>query len=498
VAPTVAASSAAPSAASDGFLRVVGTQVITNLDPRTSLGPDGVMFRRNVFHTLLHADPASGEITPLLSPELPTKESDTSYLVKIRSGLKWHDGTDVTADDLKYTVDWMQDPKNNSIFGSVVLDGVTKVDVVDPTSVRFTLSRPIGSFVERLATIAPVPRKAATELGNDKFKIAPVGLGPFKFSEFVANDHESFERWDGYTMGPKPSLAKVEFREILEGTARATALQTGQADVDMNPDPALFGFLESTGLKTLISDHDAGYNGILLNNGTKPFSDVRVRQAMAHAIDRDELVQAVWSGYATPMYGPLPPWHPMADPNIPRFEHNPDKAKALLAQAGYANGCEFELMQGVYSTGLQMAAVLQKQLEAAGFKVNIKTGDAEGLYSFVFDKTWQAFSMRGNTSIIALYPDIMTRWTLQSLFNNASEADLAELTKALQAADAIPADQVDLRKAAYAKIQAMYAADQRMVYLVNVKNLSAFTSKVQGITFGPDETPNELVGVTLT
>ena len=129
---------------------MVGDQVLTNLDPRLSLGPDGVTVRRNCFHTLLEIDSASGEVTPLLAAEMPVQEDDTTWLVTIKSGAKWHDGTPVTADDVKYTADWMLDPANNSIFGSVVLDGVDSVDVVDDTTVRFHLKRVLGSFLERL------------------------------------------------------------------------------------------------------------------------------------------------------------------------------------------------------------------------------------------------------------------------------------------------------------------------------------------------------------
>jgi ABC-type transport system substrate-binding protein len=154
-------------------------------------------------------------------------------------------------------------------------------------------------------------------------------------------------------------------------------------------------------------------------------------------------------------------------------------------------------MQGIYSTGLTMAAVLQKQLEAAGFRVRIKTGDADGLYSFVFDATWQAFSMRGNTSIVGLYPDVMTRWTLQKVFNNAPDAELEPLIKAFADADAIAPADLEARKAAYSAIQDTIVQDARIVYLVNRKGLAAHRPTVQGISYAPDGVPDVLTQVTL-
>jgi ABC-type transport system substrate-binding protein len=374
---------------------------------------------------------------------------------------------------------------------------VESIEVVDPTTVRFKLKRPIGSFVERLGAICPVPAGAAEALGKDKFKLAPVGNGPFKFSEFVADDHETIEAWSGYSLTPKPTIAKVQLSRVLESTGRTTALQTEQAEVDLNADPELFGILEGSGLKTTVTDNDAGYNGLLLNNGTAPFNDKRVRVAMAHAIDRDEIVQAVWNGNAIPQVGSLPPWYFLHSPNLTPYEFDPEKSKALLKEAGHTEPLEIELMQGIYSTGLTMAAVLQKQLEAAGFRVRIKTGDADGLYSFVFDGTWQAFSMRGNTSIVGLYPDVMTRWTLQKVFNNAPDADLEPLVKAFADADAIAPEDLDARKAAYNAIQDTIVQDARIIFLVNRKGLAAHRPTVQGISYAPDGVPDVLTQVTL-
>lgn len=496
-APTAAPSVAPSTPSTGGTLRMVGDQVLTDLEPRSGLGPAAVLIRRNVNLALLEVDSATGAVSPLLASELPTQEGDLAWLVKIKPGLKWHDGTDVTAGDVKYTVDWMLNKDNNSIFGSVVLDGVDAIEVVDPTTVRFKLKRQIGSFMERLGAICPVPAGAAEAMGKDKFKLAPVGNGPFKFSEFVADDHETIEAFEGYSLEPKPTLGKVELRRVLEGTGRTTALQTEQAEVDLNADPELFGILEGSGLKTTITDNDAGYNAIMLNNGTAPFNDKRVRVAMAHAIDRDEIVQAVWNGNAVPQYTSLPPWYFLHSPNLSPYEFDPEKSKALLKEAGHTEPLEIELMQGIYSTGLTMAAVLQKQLEAAGFKVRIKTGDADGLYSFVFDATWQAFSMRGNTSIVGLYPDVMTRWVLQKVFNNAPDEELAPLVKAFADADGIAPADLDKRKAAYYAIQDTIVQDARLIFLVNRKGLTAHRPVVQGISYAPDGVPNVLTKVSL-
>jgi peptide/nickel transport system substrate-binding protein len=476
-------------------LRMVGDQVITNLDPRTSLGPDGVVIRRNMFKTITLFNSANGDVTPLFAAELPQQVDATTWLLKVAPGQQWQDGSKVTATDVKYTIDWMQNARNGSLFGTAVLDVVKSVEVVDPSTVRLHLTRSSGSLLERLSAIAPVPKAVAERVGPKRFKIQPLGLGPFAFEGFAADQHETLKRWEQYPLEPKAQVAHADLQRIVEGSARINALQGGQADVDINVDPDLFPVVSGSGLKGA-KHAGAGYNAILLNTGIKPFDDQRVRLAVAHAIDRDELAKAVWNGLAQPQVGPLPPWHYMAaDVRAPA--HDPDKAKALLRAAGHTSPLEFELMQGIYSTGLTMATVLQKQLEAAGFKVRIKTGDAEGLYQYVFNKTWQGFSMRGNTSIIGGYADLYARWTSQAIFNNAPASELAPIVKGLEKADAIPSHDLGARKAAYAALQQTIVDQARIVYLVNPSVLTASVKSVQGMTFGPDGVPNTLTSVTV-
>lgn len=486
---------AAGGADPDAIVRMAGDQQVTDIDPRTSTGQLGVISRYNMFTPLVSVDSASGTVTPLFISELPTEEDPQSYLMTIAPGQTWHDGSEVTADDVKYTVDWLLDPDNGSLFGSVVLDIVDSIEVVDAATFRIKLNRVSGSVLDRFSLITPVPEAIAESVGRDEFKIAPTGNGPFKFESFVLDDSMTMSRYEDYTFGPKAPIASATISKVVEGSGRINALQGGQLEADISVDPQLYPVLEGAGIVAQEWDI-AGYNAIMLNAGSGPFADPRVRKALAHAVNRDEIVTAVWNDLARPQVGPIPPGHFMAS-GITGPEFDPEKSKALLEEAGVA-GLEFELMQGIWSTGLNMASVLQAQFQAAGFKVRVNTADSAGQYNRVFDGDWDAFSMRGNTAIIGTYADIYCRWTSRDIFNNAPAEDLQPLLDALEAADQIPFSETEERKAAYAAIEQMIVDDARIIYLVNHGGMTGTVPSVTGLQMGPHQAPLSLSTLAVT
>jgi peptide/nickel transport system substrate-binding protein len=472
---------------SDAIVRFAGDQNTSDMDPRTSTGQLGVMSRFNIFTPLISVDSATGGFTPLFIEELPEEEDSQSFLLKIAPGQKWHDGSEVTVDDVKYTVDWLLDPDNGSLFGSVVLDIVDSIEIVDAATFRIKLNRVSGSVFDRFALITPVPQAFAERVGSDEFKIAPMGNGPFIFDSFVLDDHMTVNRWDDYTFGPKAPVAQCKVSKIQEGSSRINALQGGQLEADITVDPELFPVLEGNDNIAAAEWPIAGYNAVMLNAGSGPFADVRVRQALAHAVNREEIVSAVWNDLARPQVGPIPPTNFMASsPVAPEFD--PERSAALLEDAGVP-GLEFELMQGIWSTGLNMVSVLQQQFQNAGFKVRPTTADSAGQYNRVFDGDWDAFSMRGNTAIIGTYADIYCRWTSRDIFNNAPAEDLQPLLDALEAADTIPLAEEEERKAAYAAIEQMIVDDARIIYLVNHGGMTGTVNGLSGLEVGPHQAP---------
>lgn len=483
------------SEVTDAFLRMVGDQRQAGLDPRTSVGFTGLMLKYNVFKTLTTYDASTGESEPLLASELPTREDATTWLVRIRSGEKWHDGTDLTASDVKYTLDWMLDPDNGSLFRSSVLDVFDSVELVDEHTVRLHLNRESGSVVERLSRIAPVPQAYAEQVGKDQFELEPLGCGPFVFADHVTDDFTEISRWEDYQYEPAPKLAGARLSRIVEGSARLNALRGDQAEVDLSVDPQLYGVAESAGLVPRSFD-TAGYKNILLNNGSEPFNDKRVRLALAHSIDREALASQAWNGLATPQVGPLPPTHNMtADLVAP--EYDPERARALLEEAGKL-GIEIELQQKIENQAVAMATIIQQQLEEGGFKVNIKIGESSGLNQSMFDGTYQAYSTSGNTAIVGEYAYLYALWVERSVFNHASEEELAPLMDALEQADRIPASQREEQAAAYAAIQQLIVDDARNIYLLSVPLLTAATPEVEGLTIGMDAMPSDLASVSLS
>lgn len=486
---------AAGGADPDAIVRIAGDQSMSDMDPRTSTGQLGVISRFNIFTPLVSVDSSSGVATPLFISELPTEEDPQSFLLKMAPGQTWHDGTAVTVEDVKYTVDWLLNEENGSLFGSVVLDIVDSIEIVDAESFRIKLKRVSGSVLDRFALITPVPEAIAERVGRDEFKIAPTGNGPFQFTDFVLDDSMTITRYEDYSFGPKAPIAEAKIIKITEGSARINGLQGGQLESDIRVDPQLWPVLEGT---DIVGQQwpGAGYNAIMLNAGSGPFADKRVRTALAHAINRDEIVTAVWNDLARPQVGPIHPANAMASgPTAPEFD--PEKSMALLEEAGVA-GLEIELMQGIWSTGLTMASVLQQQMQTAGFKVRVNTADSAGQYNRVFDGDWDAFSMRGNTSIIGEYADIYCRWTSRDIFNNAPAEELQPLLDALEEADQIPASDDAGRKAAYAAIEQMIVDDARIIYLVNPLGLTGTVPSVTGLEMGPHLAPLALSSLSVT
>ena len=488
-APTAAATAAptaAPSASTGGkaggSLNILVQDAIGTsqgqFDPRRGTDQSAFFVKAHVFRTILDADPLTGNVTPVLAADIPTQEDDKTWLLKLKPGIPFHDGSVLKASDVKYTVESINSKELNSLYNNVY-NFIDSMDVVDDNTIRFHLKSPFGAFLERLASLAPVPQAVAEAKGLDEFGRSPVGTGPYVFGSFPPDGDLKLTRFDGYTLGAPALLDELVWKRILEGSSRIAALQSGEADVVLHVPPDLYSVVGTGGIVTGKTDGTA-YDAILYNNSKDPFTNKLTRQAIAYGINRDDYNQASWGGLSTPTFSPLPSWHWAYNANGLQFKTDADKAKALLTQAGLTQPVSFELMGATAQTQLVGVTVLQGQLQKAGFDPQLKIGDGDAMYSFVFDHTFQSYNFYGDTGLLGMDPDIWYRWLYYGTFTNAPAAETKAMQQKIDAAATIAASEVDKRKAAYADLQDFLMEQQQITHISSRPVLNAWLDSISG------------------
>ncbi|NLS01906.1 ABC transporter substrate-binding protein [Rhizobium sp. P32RR-XVIII] len=342
----------------------------TGLDP-TIAAPVaiGQVTWQNVFEGLVSID-ESGKVQPQLAKSWDISPDGLTYTFKLQTGARFHDGEAFDAAAAKFTLDRARG-KDSVNPQKRFFTSIASIDTPDPETLVLHLSQPAGSLIYWLgwpASVMVSPKSAA----DDKTK--PVGTGPFKFVNWAKGDKVELARneayWDSQT---SVKLETVTFRFIADPQAQAAALKAG--DVDAFPefaapelmssfegDPRLVTKIGNTELKVV-----AG-----MNNARKPFDDKRVRQALMMAIDRQTVIDGAWSGLGTAIGSHYTPNDPGYEDMTGVFPYNPEKAKALLAEAGYPNGFTFTIKSPQMAYAPRSAQVMQAMFAEIGVTMNIE------------------------------------------------------------------------------------------------------------------------------
>ena len=374
--PAAPAGSAAPAAINNdptAILKYDGMQT-RSLDPIVIGNACDVTILSAIFDTLIFLDSAN---TPKPGLAVSWTLPDPSTLeLKLRDGVKFQDGTPFNAEAAKFNLDRARGDAASTIKSD--LGSVTSVDVIDPLSIRIKMSPPSPASI--LAILAgragmmasPTAVKAAGS--SAAFSKAPVGAGMYKISgEWRPTESASVRAWDGYWDKTAALLGGVDYRDIA-ASASMNALKSRDNDVSGFPtspgildtirqDPKLIGLSNSTG----------GYRFFIINSSLAPFDNVKVRQALQHAIDREAIAKAQTGGIAEPAWSAFPKGNMAYNPELAGlYPYNPAKAKQLLSEAGYPNGLSFEAAIGRTSTSyVQTGELVQAQLKLAGFDMKL-------------------------------------------------------------------------------------------------------------------------------
>ncbi|SHF73466.1 ABC transporter substrate-binding protein [Ornithinibacillus halophilus] len=472
-----------------------------SLDPGSTTDGESSRITRQVLESLLEFDKESFEVKPALANDWKVSDDGLSYTFYLEEGVTFHDGSEFNADAVKTNFERWSDPDHEysfsddgyvysmygTMFGGFKGDDshvIDEIKVVNDYEIEFVLKRPLGFFLQNMAmTYFAITSPQALEEYGAQINENPVGTGPFKFVSWSKDDAIVLEKFEDYRIDGLPKLDKVVFEVIPDNASRLISLRSGEIDImdGLNPDDAA-GVDEEEGLELYTrAENNFGYVGF--NTQKAPLDQVEVRQAINHAIDRQAIADALYAGYAVPAKNPLPPSYAGYNDDVPEFEYDVEKAKDLLAEAGYEDGLEIELWTMPVARPYMpdpetVATIVQANLADAGIEVNIVREEWAPYLEKTLTGEQQMFML--GWSGTNGDPDYFLSSLLHG--NNVGSSNRTfyeneEVDKLLDAAK-VSVDQEE-RADLYSQAQALIAEDAPMVTLVHSTPVLATTSAVK-------------------
>jgi peptide/nickel transport system substrate-binding protein len=361
-----------------GTLTVALSNNPVTCDPINMASHDTEILSQNIFENLVEFD-IEGNLKPQLAKSLPAISADSLvYTFDLRDDVLFQDGTPLTSDDVKYSIEYTINPANKATRGPI-FNRLSHVETDGPHRLHVHLKEPFAPWTSFLTKFMGVwPAGSREKYGPDYFRLTPknVGTGPGIFEEWKPNDYVSFTRNPHYWQKGLPHWDRLVVKIVPEDATRVAFLLSGQADIIGAPPPREFSRLKTR--KGIHGEAIPTFGGwtVLLQNPTKPpFDDVEFRRAIAHAIDRKTIAEKIYYGLVEPTSIPAPAsswwWDKDADA---MSAFNPDLAKDHLAKSRYPNGTEFEmdLPSDPYLLDAKDAAVfIQSELAKLNVKVNL-------------------------------------------------------------------------------------------------------------------------------
>jgi len=354
----------------------------TTLDPINAVTHDPLVLTQCMFENLVLYD-ADGVLRPQLAKALPEISADKLvYTFDLRDDVQFHNGQQMTAEDVKYSFDSMADPKRNAARRGA-FSRIDKVEIDSPTRVRVHLKEPYGPWVYFPTKYMGIwPKDSREKLGDEHFKLHPtgVGTGPGMFEEWRPNEYVSLKRNPHYWQPNLPHWERLVVKIVPEDATRVAYLLTGQADIIGAPPPREFAQLKTRkGITGDARPSLGGWSVMLCNNQKPPFDDINFRKAIAYAIDRHSISKDVFFGLVDPATVPAPPgswWYDSAADHI--ITYDLDKARDYLKKSRYPNGAEFDVTVPATPYLFDMkdaAVVIQAQLEKLNIHASLKLAE---------------------------------------------------------------------------------------------------------------------------
>ena len=363
-----------------GVLKFAVPSVKPGLDPSRTTTGDGYMLTAMIFSNLTRVD-YTLEPKPQLAEKWTPNADSSEWTFVLRKGVKFHNGRELTSEDVKFSIDRILDPKTAS-KGAKAMGPINEIATPDKYTVVFKLAGPYADLPLQMGnTFARIIAKEnVDDLGNK-----PIGSGPFILKEYVPGTRAVLVRNPDYFEPGIPYLDEVHQVYIKEYAAQMSALKTGEVHVMYLAPAEIIPQLEGDPNVKVLQTSAPSFQPLVMNVTKKPFNDVRVRQALRYALDRKSMMEAATGGFGTLGNDhPVSPGSPWYDKNQPKHERDINKAKKLLAEAGYPNGIDITFFTSTGRPGLEEAAVVAQQtLSEAGIRVKIESVEIARLYSEV-------------------------------------------------------------------------------------------------------------------
>jgi peptide/nickel transport system substrate-binding protein len=438
-------------------------------EPRTLLPNTIVDWTTNnmvehMYDRLVDRDPKTYKPIPMLATSWKVVYS-TMWEFSLRSGVRFHNGEPFDAQSVKATMDYIKDPANKTHYAAR-WSLVKEVQIVDPLTVRFITEKPWPGLIDRisLGDVLMMPPKALKSEGAKGLLAKPVGTGPFKFSEWVRDEKLVVVRNDDYWKG-KPELKKVTFRFIPEFSARLAALLAGEIDIMKDVPPHAVDLVDRSGKAAVRATVSSRINYLaLVTLKPGPMQDIRVRQAISHAVNVDELIQSVLRGRASKMCGPLSPINVDFSPKVQCLKYDVKQAQSLFKAAGVdpkTLTLTLDTPSGRYPLDKDLSQAIAAQLGRIGITVNVVVNEWGTHLDKIKNRT------TGDMFFLGWGPALDAQGTIEQLFQGSMTYSSYGGNKPLEDKIATAITIVDSKKRleAWAEIQLIVANESPWVFL---------------------------------
>lgn len=404
-----------------------GTMIVTYKDDVSTLDPaigydwQNWSMIKSLFDGLMDYEPGTTTLRNDLAESHTISDDGKVFTFTLRDGPTFHNGRKITAADVKYSLDRVTDPETQSpgagFFSTIEgydaqssgeADGLSGVKVLDDRTIEITLSRPDATFLHVMALnfASVVPREAVEEFGED-FGKNPVGSGAYRLAEWVLGQRLVFEAFDEYWHAGLPKMEQITFEIGQEPVVALLRLQQGQADIpgDGIPPAQFLQVMNDPATAEQVIEGGQLHTGyISLNTQIPPFDNLKVRQAVNMAINKDRIVKII-NGRAVPANQPLPPSMPGYAEHYEGYPFDPEKAKALLAEAGFPDGFETELYAYNTDPNPRIAQAIQQDLKAIGITAEIRSLAQANVIAAGGERDQAPMIWSGGMAWIADFPD---------------------------------------------------------------------------------------------
>lgn len=489
-------SATADSVSADNDLVIAIEGSVSGLDPHNVSDTNAISATSGMYETLVTFD-ENQEMTGGLAKSWEVYDDSLTYTFHLQEGVKFHDGTDFTAQSVIDNINRVTDPANNlsrrRLFIVTDSDGnessrIASMEATDDTTLVITLADAYNIFLNKLTQFMIISPAALEEYGND-ILYHPCGTGPFVYSEWTEGDHTTMVKNDDYWQGA-PSVDSVTIREVPESGSRTAMLQTGEADMiyPMSSDQitAVSGnedITVSTGTSNIM-------RYVTLNMDVEALSDIKVRQAMNYAIDKDAYIQLMYSGYGLPATSCVPSCISYYQEQT-AYTYDVEKAKSLMEEAGYADGFKLTLWGDNTTQEIKGMTFIQQQLAQIGIEVEVVPMEPATVSDKIYvDKeeaeinmwyvNWSASDRSFDSSVRALlHSSMMPPTSANTAYYNNSEFDNL-LDQALATADTAELENL------YGQAQEVAWNDCPWLFLGNDQLIYATKSYLSGANVLPD------------